>query len=272
MCGVAGAIRVGNRGHRIDLEAAVQRMCGVQSYRGPDDSGVVSLGHCCLGSNRLSIIDLTAAGHMPMSDATRRWWIVYNGEVYNFESIRAELGNRGHRFQSRTDTEVILHAYMEWGLDALLRFVGMFAFAIYDTESGEMTLVRDRYGKKPLYYSREGDTVFFASEMKALMIGHHGLRIDHQALTEWMLYRNVDALLPRTLVEGISAVMPGEVVRIRNGSLTKSLYYSVTSHVSQAMYEEYRAASPEEWWSKSMRRSTTRCGCGSSATSRSEYC
>src|SRR6185503_12488857 len=112
MCGLAGAIRVGDRGPDLDLRAVVQRMCDVQAYRGPDDSGVVELGTVSLGSRRLSIIDLSPAGHMPMSDPSGRWWIAYNGEVYNFAEIRKDLLARGHTFRSQTDTEVVLHAYI----------------------------------------------------------------------------------------------------------------------------------------------------------------
>ncbi len=246
MCGLAGAIRVDDRDNSLDLAGIVRRMCDMQAYRGPDDSGVVALGEVCLGSRRLSIIDLSPSGHMPMSDSTGRWWIAYNGEVYNFAAIREELLARGHVFRSQTDTEVVLHAYMEWGSDGLQRFVGMFAFAICDTQSGELILARDRYGKKPLYYSRVGDLVLFASEIKALLIGRRDLRIDQQSLVEWFLYRNVDALMPRTLIEGVSAVMPGQIVKIGRTGITTSLYYSTTWHVSQSEYEQNAQASPKQ--------------------------
>jgi len=204
----------------------VRGMCDLQAYRGPDDSGVVNIGAVCLGSLRLSIIDLSPAGHMPMSDVTGRWWIAYNGEAYNFAPVRAELQQLGHAFCSHSDTEVILHAYMQWGSASLQRFVGMFAFAICDSQANEVVLVRDRYGKKPLYYSRNGDRILFSSEMKALMVGRDALRLDQQALGEWLLYRNVDALKSRTLVEGIEAVMPGEVVTLSAVGIRKELYYS----------------------------------------------
>lgn len=246
MCGVAGAIRVADGGDAVDFTATVRRMCDVQAYRGPDDHGVVTLGAAALGSRRLSIIDLSAAGHMPMSDPTERWWITHNGEVYNFADIREELVARGHTFRSSTDTEVILHAYIEWGDACFERFIGMFAFAIYDTRSGEVVLARDRYGKKPLYYSRVGDVVLFASEIKALMTGQRNPRIDQRALVEWFLYRNVDALLPRTLVEGISAVLPGQLVRIGRDGIATSFYYSPTQHVSEAEYRQHMRASPRQ--------------------------
>ena len=169
MCGIAGLICFDSDCGGQLHESLVRAMCELTAHRGPDDSGMLSRGRFALGSQRLSIIDLSPAGHMPMSDASGRWWITYNGEVYNFETVREELLRLGHSFRSRTDTEVILHAYMEWGEECIDRFVGMFAFAILDTQRGEVVLVRDRYGVKPLYYARSGPHLLFASEIKALM-------------------------------------------------------------------------------------------------------
>ena len=233
-------------GAAIDAEAVVRRMCDLQAYRGPDDSGVVELGRVCLGSRRLSIIDLSAAGHMPMSDASGRWWIAYNGEAYNFATVRDELLALGHDFRSHTDTEVMLHAWMQWGSDCLQRFVGMFAFAIHDTQTDEVTLVRDRYGKKPLYYAQDGGVVRFSSEMKGLLQERSNLRLNQQALCEWFLYRNVDALGSRTLVEGAQAVLPGEVVTISPRGIRKALYYSPPAFVSEQEFRRYEVARPED--------------------------
>ena len=135
MCGIAGLICFDSDCGGQLHESLVRTMCELTAHRGPDDSGVMSRGRFALGSQRLSIIDLSPAGHMPMSDASGRWWITYNGEVYNFETVREELLRLGHSFRSRTDTEVILHAYMEWGEECMDRFVGMFAFAILDTSA-----------------------------------------------------------------------------------------------------------------------------------------
>ena len=244
MCGLAGLIRVSDGGPAIDAGALVRKMCGLQAYRGPDDSGVVDLGRVCLGSLRLSIIDLSPAGHMPMSDESGRWWITYNGEVYNFATVREELLALGHAFQSRTDTEVVLRAWIQWGSDCLQRFIGMFAFAVHDRQSDEVILVRDRYGKKPLYYARDGGVVSFSSEMKGLMIGRSDLRLNQQALCEWFLYRNVDALRSRTLVEGMHAVLPGQLVTISPRGIQASFYYSPPSYISEAEYRRYEAARP----------------------------
>ena len=193
MCGLAGIVlKDGAAGP--DEERLVQKMCEIQAYRGPDDSGVVAVGNACLGSVRLSIIDLSAAGHMPMGESNGRWWIAYNGEVYNFHELRDELETLGHEFVSGTDTEVVLKSFVQWGEECIHRFVGMFAFAIYDKQSNRMTLVRDRYGIKPLYFSSSPAGVRFASEMKCLLETSDRPRVDRQSLIEWSLYRNVDCL------------------------------------------------------------------------------
>jgi len=245
MCGLAGLIRVSDAARDIDAEAVVRRMCDVQAYRGPDDSGVVDLGRVCLGSRRLSIIDLSPAGHMPMSDAAGRWWIAYNGEVYNFAEVRHELRALGHEFRSHTDTEVVLHAWQQWGRECLQRFVGMFAFAVHDRQTDEVTLVRDRYGKKPLYYLQQGGIVYFSSEMKALVAEHERLELDQRALLEWFLYRNVDALASRTLVAGVNAVMAGHVVTISPRGIRAAAYYSPPEQVSETEYRRLESARPE---------------------------
>jgi asparagine synthase (glutamine-hydrolysing) len=242
MCGLAGIVRA-DAPVGPEHEAVVRRMCALQAYRGPDDSGVVSIGKACLGSLRLSIIDLSPAGHMPMSDASGRWWIVYNGEVYNFAELRTELEALGHEFRSRTDTEVVLHSFIEWGEKSLSRFVGMFAFAIFDGEEGTATLVRDRYGIKPLYFASTHDEVRFSSEMKALVETSAGRKVDRQSLIEWSLYRNVDSLSEATLVEGIQTLLPGHLAVIRGGRIATREYYSATRYVDAEKYRAYGATS-----------------------------
>jgi asparagine synthase (glutamine-hydrolysing) len=223
----------------------VKTMCTVQTHRGPDDTGVVSLGNVCLGAVRLSIIDLSEAGHMPMTDENGRWWIVYNGEVYNFKELRQELSQCGHIFRSQTDTEVVLHAFREWGERCLERFVGMFAFAVYDRHTETLTLVRDRFGIKPLYYMHMGSHLLFSSEMKALTQARAHLRLDKQSLIEWFLYRNVDVLSPATLFEDILAVLPGQLVTIRSGDVVTRDYYTPNLHVDKGRYQSFASASPD---------------------------
>ncbi len=208
MCGIAGSLRVSD-GLGFDAAAAVTRMCGIQHHRGPDDSGVTTVGNAVLGSNRLSIIDLSPAGHMPMSNEDQTLWIVYNGEIFNFLEVRAELVRAGHTFRSRTDTEVVLHAYEQWGTECFGRFIGMFGLALYDRNENRLILARDRFGKKPVYYTFRSGHLLFASEMKALIALSENLRPNMQRLAEWSLYRNVDFGSRDTLIEGIHSLPPG---------------------------------------------------------------
>jgi asparagine synthase (glutamine-hydrolysing) len=214
-------------------------MNNLQFHRGPDDDGILSLGDVCLASVRLSIIDLTDAGHMPMSDEQERWWITYNGEVYNFRELREELIRCGHTFRSRTDTEVVLHAFAEWGDKCVERFVGMFAFAIYDRQNDVLTLVRDRFGIKPLYYMRENGHIFFSSEMKALIQISDRIQLNKQRLIEWSLYRNVDILSADTLLENIYSVLPGHLITIKFGEISSWCYYSPPAQVDYPQYNRY---------------------------------
>lgn len=244
MCGIAGLITLTSAPAGAPEQAIVRRMCETFAYRGPDDSGVEAIGPACLGSRRLAIIDLSPAGHMPMADPSGRWWITYNGEAYNFAVVRAELERLGHVFRSHTDTEVVLHAYIEWGAAGFERFVGMFAVAIFDQLTGELVLVRDRYGVKPLYYSTSSRHLLFSSEIKSLVPHQSRLAVDQRSLAEWLLYRNVDALTPETLIEGIRAVMPGEIVTVRNGQVRTARWYDLASHVSADAHRAYAGMAP----------------------------
>src|SRR5260370_22242177 len=169
MCGSAGTYNWG------DTET-VARMCQVQFHRGPDDGGLWERRlpdgtQICLGSRRLAIIDLFAAGHMPMANEYETVWITYNGEVYNFMELRRQLEARGHRFRSRSDTEVILRLYEEEGPDCVKRLNGIFGLAICDLRTATPTLfmARDHFGVKPFYYTHRGERLAFASEVKALL-------------------------------------------------------------------------------------------------------
>jgi asparagine synthase (glutamine-hydrolysing) len=245
MCAIAGLICVKRQCREEEHLTVIGQMCDLQHHRGPDDRGLVSIGHVCLGSNRLSIIDLTEAGHMPMCDERGKWWIVYNGEVYNFGELRTELVHCGHTFRSRTDTEVVLHAFQQWGEGCFDRFIGMFAFAVYDCESDTVTLARDRFGKKPLYYTLRDGHVLFASELKALMATGHDFKLNQQRLLEWSLYRNVDFGSPDTLVEGIFSLPPGHLLHIRHGHMSlPSCYYAPESHIDATYYERLSRESP----------------------------
>jgi asparagine synthase (glutamine-hydrolysing) len=245
MCGIAGLVCLTRERCREDHTRLVAGMCDLQVHRGPDDRGVESLGHVCLGSNRLAIIDLSAAGHMPMTDGDGGW-IAYNGEIYNFQEVREELIRCGHHFKSRTDTEVVLHAFREWGEGSLDRFRGMFAFAIYDSKRDRVTLVRDRFGKKPLYYMLHSGHLLFASELKALVSVCTEPEPNFQRLTEWSLYRNVDFGGPETLFAGISALPPGHLIEIRSGKIGPARrYYAVETRISADLYNRFASLTPQ---------------------------
>jgi asparagine synthase (glutamine-hydrolysing) len=220
-------------------------MCDLQVHRGPDDRGVTDIGRVCLGSNRLAIIDLSAAGHMPMTDGDG-WWITYNGEIYNFQEVREELIRHGHQFKSRTDTEVVLHSFREWGEACLDRFRGMFAFALYDSKRDRVILVRDRYGKKPLYYMRQNGHLLFASELKALASVCAQPEPNFQRLTEWSLYRNVDFGGPETLFAGISALPAGHLMEIQSGEIGAARqYYAPETKISAERYIRFTSVTAQ---------------------------
>jgi len=163
MCGIAGIVSQSS-----DLEL-IGSMTEAMSHRGPDGSGTWSDGLCCLGHRRLAIIDLSVKGRQPLCNENETVWIVFNGEIYNFQELRAELEHLCHKFNSHTDTEVIVHAYEQWGTDCVKRLRGMFAFAIWDRQKRRLFLARDRVGKKPLYYANTGRCFVFASELQALL-------------------------------------------------------------------------------------------------------
>src|SRR6266404_8923601 len=167
MCGISGEMIFNGR-DRVD-QAVLQAMCDAIAHRGPDDSGTWISPNCSvgLGSRRLSIVDLSPAGHMPMSNEDGTVWITFNGEIYNHAKLRVDLEKRGHRYHSRTDTETIIHLYEELGERCVEKLNGMFAFAIWDERKRQLLLARDHFGKKPLYYWRNNDRLVFASEIKA---------------------------------------------------------------------------------------------------------
>lgn len=169
MCGIAGIIRFKDSRLAPDDEACLQRMADLLRHRGPDAQGLVIRENCGLAGLRLSILDLSPHGHQPMASDDGRLTLVYNGEIYNYLELRAELVSQGARFHGGSDTEVVLRAYEAWGEDCVLRFVGMWAFALLDSHHARLILSRDRFGIKPLYYLLTDQTLAFASEIKALV-------------------------------------------------------------------------------------------------------
>jgi asparagine synthase (glutamine-hydrolysing) len=198
------------------------------AHRGPDDAGEwwSAQGHVGLAHRRLAIIDLTAAGHQPMSDASGALTIVFNGEIYNFAELRADLEGRGMTFRSQTDTEVILAAYRQWGADCLSRLNGMFAFALYDAEQQVVWLARDRAGEKPLFYHHAGGTLRFASELKGLLADATlQRRIEPESLDCFLMFGYVPGA--RCILEGFRKLPPAHALRfdLRTGSVKVWRYW-----------------------------------------------
>lgn len=210
MCGIAGILQLD--GVAV-APVALQRMTDALAHRGPDGQGQWCEGNVGLGHRRLAIIDLTPAAHQPMISADHRYVLSYNGEIYNFRELRAELEAAGRWFHSNSDTEVVLNAFAAWGLDALPRFNGMFALALWDRRTRRLTLARDRYGIKPLYYCHQGGRFAFASEQKAILaLPGVERRLDKPALLEYFTFQNF--FTDRTLLESVKMLPAGHFARL----------------------------------------------------------
>jgi len=211
MCGIAGIFHTDGQPAPTVL---LKRMTDALAHRGPDGEGFFNSGFVALGHRRLAIIDLTPAGHQPMSTPDGAFTLTYNGEIYNYQELRIELESHGHRFRSSSDTEVLLHAWAEWGQDALHRLNGMFAFAIWDRARSELTLARDRYGIKPLYYRRDARRFLFASEVKAMLtLPDVSAALDEEALVEYLTFQNF--FTDRTLFAGVRMLPPGHSLTVQ---------------------------------------------------------
>src|SRR5712692_7213963 len=189
MCGIAGQVTADRRPVEEWMIAAMGERL---RHRGPDDHGVYVKGPVGLAHRRLSIIDLSPAGHQPMSNEQRTVWVVFNGEIYNFRELRARLEPR-YRFVSKTDTEVLLHLYEAHGTECLQHLRGMFAFAIWDAPKQRLLLARDRLGKKPLFYTVRNGALTFASELKALLVDGVPPDIDPVALHHYLTFQYIPA-------------------------------------------------------------------------------
>lgn len=210
MCGLAGVLdRSGEPASPIILK----RMTDAIAHRGPDGEGHYIDGPLGLGHRRLAIIDLSAAGHQPMATEDGRFVIAYNGEVYNFNELRVELEAVGHRFHSRTDSEVVLKALAQWGEKAFNRFNGMFALALWDRQKKELLLARDRYGIKPLYYAQVGSKFIFGSEVKAILADPaYRTEMDREGLFEYLTFQNF--FTDRTLFKDVRLLPQGSFLRV----------------------------------------------------------
>jgi asparagine synthase (glutamine-hydrolysing) len=222
MCGIAGYLNIDGRPAALPV---LKRMSRVLAHRGPDGDGHWAEGALGFGHRRLAIIDLTEAAAQPMLSADGRFVLNYNGEVYNFRDLRDELAERGHRFRSTSDTEVVIEAFAQWGAAAVERFNGMFALALWDRKERRLLLARDRYGVKPLYYARVGRTVVFASEVKGIL-AHGALMpgIDLDGIAEYLTFQNFFS--DHTLFKDVRLLPPGTLMEIEaDGSASSRRYW-----------------------------------------------
>lgn len=218
MCGICG--------FTYRDETLIKRMNDSIRHRGPDDEGVYVSDDVSLGHRRLSIIDLSPAGHQPMFSEDRSLCIVFNGEIYNYKEIRPVLEGKGYRFKSNSDTEVILHAYKEWGAACLERFRGMFAFAIWDGGRKELFIARDRLGVKPLYYLQRDSRLFFASEIKAFKeAGLTGNELDAGAVNLYFTFRFTPG--EQTVLKGVKRLEPGHYLVWKKGDIRIEKYWDI---------------------------------------------
>ena len=240
MCGICGEITF--NGDRPDLSAVVA-MTESMAPRGPDGEGVYLHRHAALGHRRLEIIDLTARGAQPMVDSALGLSLVFNGCIYNYKELREELSEAGYSFFSTADSEVILKAFHHWGPDCVGHLIGMFAFAIVNTDTGELTLARDRLGIKPLYLSESGARLRFASSIPALLCaGGVDTSIDRTALHHYLTFHSV-VPAPHTMYEGIKKLPPATVRTISpDGTSTEKRYWEPVfePHPDRADWDEAR--------------------------------
>ncbi len=222
MCGIAGILDYKGQAD----QPAVRRMTRAMAHRGPDATGFFAEEHIAFGHLRLSIIDLSSAANQPFADDSGRYIMVYNGEIYNYQDVRALMP--GHAFRTTGDTEALLVAYAKWGSDCLRYMRGMFAFAIWDRQEKELFLARDRMGVKPLYYYKDGERLIFASEIRGILAtGLVKRKLDHAALIEYFSYQSVS--YPLSPIEGIQQLEAGSWMKIKNGQAQKGLYWDVTA-------------------------------------------
>jgi asparagine synthase (glutamine-hydrolysing) len=222
MCGICGIYNyLGNQPVGRDV---VARMIRTMVHRGPDDEGSYFAGPIGLGFRRLSIIDLSPAGHQPMTDPERRTWVVFNGEIYNFRELRRELEARGCQFRTQCDTEVIVQGYNQWGDDVLNRLNGMFGLAIWDEPRRRLLVARDAMGIKPVYYALRNGTLFFGSEIRPVLAGlGERRRVNPLALNMFLRYRYTPA--PLTLFDGVRKLAAGEKLTIANKAVETARWY-----------------------------------------------
>ena len=224
MCGIAGIYNLDGKPLEKRL---LQKMADTMKHRGPDDEGYYLDKNIGFAHRRLSIIDLSPAGHQPMANEDKSIWIIHNGEIYNYLELKEDLRKRGHRFKSDTDTEVILHAYEEWGEGCLQKFNGMWAFAIWDKREKKLFCARDRFGIKPFYYYFDGKTFVFASEIKGILQAGIPRGTNNQIVYDYLVNSYTDHA-EETFFLGIKQLLASHYLVVRNSSLKISRYWELS--------------------------------------------
>ncbi len=233
MCGIAGF--AGARGDTATAEE-VHRMCQKIVHRGPDDEGVYVHGPAGLGMRRLSIIDV-AGGRQPIHNEDGTIWIVFNGEIYNYPELRASLENKGHKFYTNSDTEVIVHLYEDLGAECVKKLRGMFAIALYDERKQTLLLARDRLGKKPLYYAQDGERLYFGSEIKAILaVAPQLSEVDPEGVLQFFYYDYIPD--PLTAYKSIRKLPPGHLAKFENGKLQVEQYWDLPEYGTSQIHSE----------------------------------
>ena len=239
MCGITGGYYKRELPDEALLFASIEKLAS----RGPDNQGLHRSGNIFLGHRRLSILDVSETANQPFFSRDKRFALIFNGEIYNFSSIREQLVNKGYSFQSSGDTEVLLNAYIEYGKDCLNMLNGFFAFAIYDQQKNNLFIARDRLGIKPLHYYQDDEKILFASEMKAFFPLGIEREIDHNTLATYFQLNYIPAV--NSIYKKVRKLLPGHFMEIKNGQLSIEQYYEVPYPAVPKIPLSYSAAKDE---------------------------
>jgi asparagine synthase (glutamine-hydrolysing) len=233
LCGIAGIFYKNRQGV---ISSILKKMTRSLIHRGPDEEGYYIEDNVGLGHRRLSIIDLST-GQQPLCNEDKSIWITFNGEIYNYLSLKKELEQKGHIFKTNSDTETIIHAYEEWGTDVFSRLRGMFALALWDEKHQEMVLARDRLGKKPLYYLSDDEKLLFGSEIKAIL-QHPGIdkSIDYTAFSDFISLMYIPN--PKTIYKSIRKLPPGHFAIIKKDHFETIQYWDLSFYRDAGLSEK----------------------------------